>query len=117
MFASVTRAAARSVSFELAMVRPLLFCNRRIAWVRQICFQDTQGLQQALPVGLGRAGQRLAACDFAELTELRQFRLGSLGEMKQPDPAVRRMRTAFDQALCLQLVDDAAERDRLDIEE
>ncbi len=36
--------------------------------------------------------------------------------MKQPNSSVRRVRTAFDQAQGLQLVDDAAQCDRLDIE-
>ena len=100
--------------FFLLQVFP---CNRRNACVRQICLQLLQCLQQALGVGLRHAGQRLSAGDLSELSELDQFRARGRRQMQTPGPPVGRMRMPLDQPLGLELVDDAAERDRLDLQQ
>jgi len=98
------------------MACSLLFCNRRVACLGQVRFQRLQRLQQVLPVNFGHASQRLTADNLAELTDL--FQLGARGrrEMEKPCAAVSRMRVPFDQSHRLELVDDAAKRDRFDFE-
>ena len=52
----------------------------------------------------------------AELTDLFQFGARGRHEMEKPCPAVSRMRVPFDQSHRLELVDDAAKRNRFDFD-
>jgi hypothetical protein len=83
----------------------------------QVLFQRLQRLQQMLSVFFGHAGQCLPAGDIAALTGLFQSAARGRHEMEKPSAPVGRMRVPFDQPQRLKLVDDAAKRDRLDVEQ
>ena len=68
------------------------------------------------PVVFGHTSQRLPAGDIAELTGLSQLAACGRHEMEKPSAAVGRMRVPFDQPQRLQLVDEAAKRDRFDFD-
>ena len=70
-----------------------------------------------LSVLFGHAGQCLAAGDIAILTGLFQSAARGRHQMEKPSAPVGRMRIPLDQPQRLQLVDDAAKRDRLDVEQ
>src|ERR1700677_1316461 len=98
------------------MACSFLSCKRRIACSGQVRSQRLQRLQQAPPVGFGHASEPLTADNLAELTGLFQFGARGRHEMEKPSAAVSRMRVPLDQFHRLELVDDAAKRDRLDFE-
>src|ERR1700730_1455361 len=120
--AFVSAELPRPVSFKLAIACSFFSCNffscnRQSACFRQIGLQLLQCAEQALGVGLRHSGQRLSAGDLSELGELDQFRARRRRQLQTPHPPVGGMRMPRDQPLRLQLVDDAAERDRLDLQQ
>src|ERR1700722_1798417 len=101
----------------LAMVRSLLSCRRRIACLGQVLFQRLQRLQQMLSVFFGHASRCLPAGDIAVLAGLFQSAARRRHEMEKPSAPVGWMRAPLDQPQRLELVDDAAKRDRFDVEQ
>jgi len=73
--------------------------------------------QQALGVGFRNSGERFPASDIAEPAQLRQLRTSGGRQLKEPGPPVAWIRMPFDQAQRLELVEDAAKRDRLDFQQ
>src|SRR3984957_18486650 len=94
-----------------------VLCKRRIACFGQVCFHCLERLQQTPSVVFGNASQCLPADNIAELTNLFEFGACRLHKMEKPCAAVGRMRLPFNQSQRLELVHDAAKRDRLDFEE
>jgi hypothetical protein len=83
----------------------------------QVAAHGREDVDEPLAIGVRDARERVAARGIADLAHGLQDRVGCRQEMQEPDAPVGGMGPALDEAGGLELVDDAPERDRLDLED